>query len=57
MEVHFSPDVEKKLRDLANETGRKTDELVQDTVAGFVTNGPQCVECSRADMTNSKAAA
>lgn len=36
MEVHFSPDLEKKLHDLAAETGRGADELVQDAVAGFV---------------------
>jgi predicted transcriptional regulator len=36
MEVHFTPDLEKKLHDLAAETGRRTDELVQDAVAGFV---------------------
>ena len=36
MEVHFTPDLEKKLHDLAVKTGRRTDELVQDAVAGFV---------------------
>jgi hypothetical protein len=32
MEVLFSPDLEKKLHDLAAETGRGADELVQDFV-------------------------
>jgi predicted transcriptional regulator len=36
MEVHFTPDLERKLHDLAAETGRRTDELVQEAVAGFV---------------------
>jgi predicted transcriptional regulator len=36
MEVHFPPDLEKKLHDLAAETGRGANELVQDAVAGFV---------------------
>ena len=36
MEVHFSPELEKKLNDLAAQTGRGAGELVQDAVAGFV---------------------
>jgi predicted transcriptional regulator len=36
MEVHLPPDLEKKLHDLAAETGRGANELVQDAVAGFV---------------------
>jgi hypothetical protein len=36
MEVHFTPELEKKLTDLAAQTGRPTDELVQDVMAGFV---------------------
>ncbi len=36
MEVHFAPDVEKKLTDLAIQTGRGTaDELVQDVIQGY----------------------
>jgi hypothetical protein len=35
MEVHFAPDVEKKLNDLAAESGRGTDELLQDALAGY----------------------
>jgi hypothetical protein len=35
MEVHFTPDVEKKLIDLAGQSGRGTDELLQDAFAGY----------------------
>ncbi len=36
MEVHFTPELEKKLKDLAALSGRPADELVQDAVAGMV---------------------
>lgn len=36
MEVHFSPELEKKLKDLAALSGRPADQLVQDAVAGMV---------------------
>jgi hypothetical protein len=36
MEVHFAPDVEKKLNDLATQSGRGTaDELVQYVIQGY----------------------
>jgi hypothetical protein len=36
MEVHFHPETEKKLRDLATQSGRGTpDEIVQDVVEGY----------------------
>jgi hypothetical protein len=35
LEVHFAPDVEKKLRELAVQSGRGTDELLQDALAGY----------------------
>jgi hypothetical protein len=36
MEVHFNPETEKKLRDLAVQNGRaRADELVQDIVEGY----------------------
>jgi predicted DNA-binding protein len=35
MEVHFGPELEKKLNDLAAKTGRDADDLVQDAVAGY----------------------
>lgn len=36
MEVHFTPELEKKLNYLAASSGRTADELVQDAVAGLV---------------------
>ena len=37
MEVHFAPDVEKKLNDLAALSGRgSADALVQDVVGGYI---------------------
>ena len=35
MEVHFKPDLQAKLDELAIETGRPTGELVEDVVAGY----------------------
>jgi hypothetical protein len=35
MEVHFKPDLEKKLNDLAALSGLPPDELVQEAVAGY----------------------
>lgn len=35
MEVHFSPDLQAKLDQLATETGRPADALVEDVVAGY----------------------
>ena len=36
MEVHFAPETEKKLKDLAAQSGCKTaDELVQDVIEGY----------------------
>jgi predicted DNA-binding protein len=36
MEVHFAPETEKKLKDFAAQSGRKTaDELVQDVIEGY----------------------
>jgi predicted transcriptional regulator len=35
MEVHFTPDVEAKLEQMARETGRPRDELVADAVIGY----------------------
>jgi predicted transcriptional regulator len=36
MEVHFAPDVERKLNDLAAQSGRGASELVQDALAGYL---------------------
>jgi hypothetical protein len=49
MEVHFAPDVEKKLNDLAAESGRGTDEVLQDALAGYF---DELVETR--DMLNSR---
>lgn len=35
MEVHFAPGVEKQLNDLAEQSGRGTDEVLQDALAGY----------------------
>ena len=35
MEVHFSPETEKKLKDLSTQSGRRTDDLVEDAMAGY----------------------
>ena len=35
MEVHFTPELEKKLHELAAQRGQETDELVQDALAGY----------------------
>lgn len=35
MEVHFTPEVEKKLNDLSAQSGRGTDELVQDALTAY----------------------
>ncbi len=35
MEVHFTPDVQAKLEQMARDSGRPADELVQDAVAGL----------------------
>jgi predicted DNA-binding protein len=36
MEIHFTPELEAKLNEMATETGRATDELVQDAMAGYL---------------------
>jgi hypothetical protein len=35
MEINFTPDVEKKLNDLAAQSGGGADELLQDALAGY----------------------
>jgi len=35
MEVHLSPDVQAKLEQMARESGRPSEELVEDAVAGY----------------------
>jgi putative addiction module component (TIGR02574 family) len=36
MEVQFSPATEKKLTALATQSGRRTDDLVEDAMAGYL---------------------
>lgn len=36
MEVHLTPELEKKLNDLAAQSGRPAAELAQDAIAGYV---------------------
>jgi hypothetical protein len=36
MEVHLKPETESRLNDLASSTGRPTDELVEDAMAGYL---------------------
>jgi predicted transcriptional regulator len=36
MEVHFNPDVQAKLEQIARESGRPSHELVEDAVIGYV---------------------
>ncbi len=49
MEVHFFPDVEEKLTDLAAQSGRATDELLQDALAAYFDEMAQT-----RDMLNSR---
>jgi predicted DNA-binding protein len=35
MELHLTAETEKKLKDLAAKTGRKTDAIVEDVMAGY----------------------
>ena len=35
MEVHFTPEVQSKLEEMARETGRPSEELVEDAVLGY----------------------
>ena len=36
MEVHFNPDTEQKLKGLSAQSGRATDELVEDAIAAYI---------------------
>ena len=49
MEIHFTADVEKKLNDLAAQSGRRTDDLLLDALAGYF---DELVETR--DMLNSR---
>lgn len=36
MELHFTPELEKRLNDLASKTGRAPEALVEDAMAGYL---------------------
>jgi len=36
MEVHFKPETESRLRELASESGRATDDLAEDAMAAYL---------------------
>jgi predicted DNA-binding protein len=36
MEVHFKPETESRLKELASKSGRPADELVEDALAGYL---------------------
>jgi hypothetical protein len=36
MEVHFKPETESRLQELASKSGRPTDELIEDAMAGYL---------------------
>ncbi len=37
MEVHFNPDIESRLTELASKSGRAANDLVEDALAGYLT--------------------
>ena len=49
MEVHLNPDLQAKLNKLATESGRSTDELVEDAIVAYVDELAQT-----RDMLNSR---
>lgn len=44
MEVHFKPDTESRLKDLALKSGRPTDDLVEDALASYLEEAVQVRE-------------
>ena len=36
MEIHFRPETESRIQELAAKTGRATDELVEDAMTGYL---------------------
>ncbi len=44
MEVHFTPETEKKLKDLSAQSGRGTDDLIEDAMAGYFDEALQARE-------------
>jgi predicted transcriptional regulator len=44
MEVHFKPETESRLNELASKSGRRTDDLVEDAMAGYLAEVAQVRE-------------
>jgi hypothetical protein len=44
MEVQLTPETERKLKDLSEQSGRGTDELVEDAMAGYFAEALQLRE-------------
>lgn len=44
MEVHFTPETESRLNELASRSGRAADELVEDALAGYLEEAAQTRE-------------
>ncbi len=41
MEVHFKPETESRLNELASKSGRPTDDLVEDALAGYLSEAAE----------------
>ena len=57
MEVHFPPELERKLTELAAQSGRGLDELVQDVMAGYadeLAETRQMLDCRYDDIQSGK---
>ena len=44
MEVHIKPETESRLKDLASKSGRPTDDLIEDALAGYLEEAAQVRE-------------
>jgi predicted transcriptional regulator len=44
MEVHFKPETESRLRELASQSGRPTEELLEDALAGYLAEAAELRE-------------
>ena len=53
MNVHFTPEFEKKLNDLATKTGRAPDALLQDALAGYGPSSVATLDWSRCPAVES----
>ena len=53
MNVHLTPEFEKKLSDLAAKTGRAPDELLEDALAGYAASNGATLDWSRCPAVES----